>query len=312
MKAGKKKTEKKKSTGQRKSPAQTGTSKSRANSPQPGDTMGKDLLQFRDSSIADSPDTTWSRLKSLTAARIALGRAGASQPTQAMLSFQLDHSRARDAIYSDLDTSSMEDALKKSGLSVTHLQSQAADRSQYLKRPDLGRKLSESSTARLKKLAGKRKLASGTESNYDIVFVIADGLSARAVQDHAARFIEIFQTLNRDESYRIGPVCIVEQGRVAIGDPIGEILNASLVAVLIGERPGLSSPDSMGLYLTYSPRIGTTDERRNCISNIRPQGLPLTEGAKRFQYMARQSLTRKLSGVFLKDDRKAGISDHSE
>ncbi len=206
----------------------------------------------------------------------------------------------------------IQEIIKKSGLSVTHLQSQATDRSQYLKRPDLGRKLSEPSTARLKKLAGKTKSPSPGASRYDIVFVIADGLSARAVQDHAVRFIEHFQTLSSVDSFRIGPVCIVEQGRVAIGDPIGEILKASLVALLIGERPGLSSPDSMGLYMTYSPRIGTTDERRNCISNIRPQGLPLPEAAKRFQYLVRQSLTRRLSGVFLKDDRKAEISEHSK
>ena len=270
-------------------------------------------LQFsRVSEFVQKPDPSWSRLKDFTAARIALGRTGSSQTTASLLSFQLDHSRARDAIYSTLDVQRLQNGLSRTGCSTLLLRSRAEHRSQYLRRPDLGRQLDKASIELIKKEAAKAKASGTQEFQYDLLFVIVDGLSARAVHDHSIGFIESFQELTKShkDEFRTGPVCIVEQGRVAIGDPIGEALNASLVAVLIGERPGLSSPDSMGLYMTYSPRIGTTDERRNCISNIRPEGLPLLEAARRFQYLARQALQRQLSGVFLKDKSVASLEGH--
>lgn len=268
------------------------------------DSPGDQLRSASRNEFVEKSGETWTELKSLTAARIALGRSGASQPTSAMLSFQLDHSRARDAIHSSMDATGLQDDLQKIGLHCLKLSSEAGHRSLYLKRPDLGRKLNYASKQSLKDHLELEKAPTDSGFRFDIVFVIADGLSARAVQDHSVSFISAFQNLlqNEKKDLRIGPVCIVEQGRVAIGDPVGEILNSALVAVLIGERPGLSSPDSMGLYMTYAPRSGTTDERRNCISNIRPEGLQIQDAVRRFFYLATQSMNRALSGVFLKDD----------
>tara|TARA_Y100001937_G_scaffold62768_1_gene86119 strand:- start:18598 stop:19578 length:981 start_codon:yes stop_codon:yes gene_type:complete len=278
----------------------------------------------------------WIELKQFTAARIALGRTGHSQRTKDLLRFQLDHSMARDAIHGQLDVTALESDLSSLNLPIIRLKSSARDRNEYLKRPDLGRKLSPDSRNTLEEYAKRfqsparssetppkdkesqalrnSKENKGTPKRGEsivehtaqgqpertIVFVIADGLSARAVQENAAPFLEAYTEIAGRTGP--GPLCIVEQGRVAIGDPIGEILGAAMVVVLIGERPGLSSPDSMGLYMTYEPRAGTTDESRNCISNIRPDGLPPREAAKRFHYLSSRSLSRKLSGVFLKDD----------
>src|SRR5579863_10127930 len=195
------------------------------------------------------------RLRDYTSARVELGRAGSSLPTRALLEFQLAHARARDAVHLPLAVQSLVLELKQRNIPSITLASEAPNRSEYLKRPDLGRRLAQESRQRLV----------GMSSEYDAAFVIADGLSSLAVHRHAVPLLDL---LLRDLDWRVAPVAIVEQGRVAIGDEIGELLGARMVVVLIGERPGLSSPDSMGAYLTWQPRLGRTDAERNCISNI--------------------------------------------
>lgn len=195
------------------------------------------------------------QLRDLTTARIALGRAGHSLPTNELLAFQLAHAKARDAVWCALDTSFVTNF---STASVLRLHSAARDRLEYLRRPDLGRRLSSASAEQI------------IRGEWDAVIVIADGLSATAVHHHATIVVEhLLAILN---TWRIAPVCVVEQGRVAIGDEIGERIGAAMSLVLLGERPGLSSPDSLGAYLTWAPRVGRTDAERNCISNIRSPG----------------------------------------
>jgi ethanolamine ammonia-lyase small subunit len=184
------------------------------------------------------------------------------------------------------------------GLSTLHLHSQAATRHKYLKRPDHGRRLSDDSAAYLQDYAGL----------YDIVIVLADGLSATAINDHAPGLLKELLPKLAASGYKLAPICLAEQARVAIGDDIGGILNARLSLVLIGERPGLSSADSMGAYLTYQPVLGLTDESRNCISNIRPQGLKNKPAAHKIYYLILEAFKRKLSGVALKDN--AGLLNH--
>ena len=200
------------------------------------------------------------RLRDYTPARVELGRAGASLPTRALLEFQLAHAKARDAVHLPLAVKSLAVELKQKGIASITLASSARDRDEYLKRPDLGRRLSEN----------RANDWLPCVADYDAAFVIADGLSALAVHRHAVPLLDL---LLHDLDWRIAPVAIVEQGRVAIGDEIGEILGARVTVVLIGERPGLSSPDSLGAYLTWQPRPGRTDAERNCVSNIRAEGL---------------------------------------
>jgi ethanolamine ammonia-lyase small subunit len=250
--------------------------------------------------MADSitrPDP-WQALRRFTAARIALGHTGVSQPTSAQLDFQLAHARARDAVHQALDTASLARALAAAwpGASpVLQLHSAAENRNVYLQRPDLGRRLDAPSRAAI---ASQR----AEEAPYDLAMVFADGLSARAVAQNAPPFLQALQARLAPETWTLAPLAIVEQGRVAVGDEVGELLGARLVVVLIGERPGLSSPDSMGLYLTWAPRVGLTDERRNCISNVRPAGLGALEAAGRLHYLLTQARARQLSGVGLKDE----------
>jgi ethanolamine ammonia-lyase small subunit len=241
--------------------------------------------------MSDTHDL-WQRLRALTAARVALGNAGASIPTCAWLDFQLDYARARDSVHHALATSSFIDELKEKGYDALPLHSAAADRASYLRRPDLGRVLDDRSGKQLMKKS--RQL---TET--DVAIVIADGLSALAVERHAIELLDqVIPSLMKDELV-IAPLVIVEEGRVAIGDQIGEILGARIAIVLIGERPGLSSPDSLGVYLTYAPRRGRTDAERNCISNIRPEGLSYDAAASTLLNLIHQSLKRQLSGVAL-------------
>ena len=231
-------------------------------------------------------------LRAATPARIFLPRAGVALRTHANLQFQLDHAEARDAVHERLDVEALIEALRSRGLEVLRLASAAPDRKTYLLRPDLGRELDEASRARLARSAG----------DYDIVFVIADGLSARAISSHAIALLEEAIPAFQPASWKLAPVVVVEQGRVAIGDEIGEILGAGLVAVLIGERPGLSSPDSLGVYLTFAPRVGRNDAERNCLSNIRLQGMSYSEAAQRLFYLCGEARRRKLTGVELKDE----------
>jgi len=229
------------------------------------------------------------RLRDYTMARVELGRAGLSVPTRALLEFQLAHAKARDAVHLPLAVNSLVLELKQKGLPSIALASAARDRNEYLRRPDLGRRLSVDSRERLAAL----------RADYDAAFVIADGLSALAVHRHAVPLLEL---LLRDLDWRIAPVGIVEQGRVAIGDEIGELLGARMVVVLIGERPGLSSPDSLGAYLTWQPCLGRTDAERNCISNIRAEGLSYAAAAHKLQFLMNESQRLKLSGVQLKEN----------
>jgi ethanolamine ammonia-lyase small subunit len=249
--------------------------------------------------MSDSPHIVanpWEALRALTQARIALGRAGVSVPTAPQLAFQLAHARARDAVHQRLDVEALAAALARTGLASTIVHSACPDRATYLQRPDLGRRLDAASRARL------------PQSGCDLALVVADGLSALAIEQNAAPFLaQLHGGLARD-GWHCAPVIIAEQGRVAIGDDIGAALGARAVVVLIGERPGLSSPDSMGLYLTWAPKVGLPDAARNCISNVRPAGLSYPQAASRLLYLLGQARARGLSGVALKDESEARAS----
>ncbi|HKE27811.1 MAG TPA: ethanolamine ammonia-lyase subunit EutC [Bryobacteraceae bacterium] len=225
-------------------------------------------------------------LKSLTPARVTLGRSGHSLTTAELLRFDLDHARARDAVHEALDSG----WLKHPHIEVA---SAALDRRRYLLRPDLGRQLSPESAARL---------ASG---DYDAAIVIADGLSAPAIHHHAAPFLDMLLPRLKEEQWRLAPLVVVRQARVAIADEIAHRLGARMAVILIGERPGLTSPDSLGIYLTWEPRPArTTDAERNCISNVRPEGLPYPLAAHKLLFLMHESRRRRLSGVSLKESAK--------
>lgn len=238
----------------------------------------------------------WLVLRQFTSARIALGRSGSSLPTAPLLEFQLAHARARDAVHLPFDAARIEAQLRQIEIEALHVHSAAPSRESYLQRPDLGRRLDLPSRALLKSRA-----ESGA-SGYDAVLVVADGLSALAVHSHAIAVLELAHRALVDGGWRIAPVVIAEQSRVALGDEIGELLRASQVAILIGERPGLSSADSLGIYLTHAPRIGCHDAQRNCISNIRPDGgLNYTLAAHKLVYLMTEAQRLQLTGVVLKD-----------
>lgn len=236
----------------------------------------------------------WQGLKRFTSARIALGRAGTSLPTRAHLDFQLCHARARDAIHIPLDRDALIAELNRAGMQVLRLHSRAADRRIYLQRPDLGRRLDADSADRLRHYAGSQQAP-------DVALVVADGLSSTAVQAHAAPLLAELAARLADDGLTASPVCLVEQGRVAVGDEVGELLQATMVVLLIGERPGLSTADSLGIYFTRAPRVGLTDASRNCISNIRAGGLSPQQAAQRLQWLLRESQRLGCSGVRLKD-----------
>ncbi|WP_043833121.1 ethanolamine ammonia-lyase subunit EutC [Muricoccus aerilatus] len=241
--------------------------------------------------MADAPvQDPWARLRAATRARIGLGLTGDALPLREVLDFQMAHALARDAVHTPLDGKALEAALRPHP--VLHARSMAPDRSTYLRRPDLGRRLSPESL----------DLSEG--ASCDVAFVLADGLSATAVQRHAA---PVFHAcLERLAGWRIAPAVIATQARVALGDEIGARLGARLVAVLIGERPGLSVPDSLGIYLTYEPRTGRRDSERNCISNIHAAGGLAPElAAAKLAWLMREALARKLTGTGLKDDVEA-------
>ncbi len=229
----------------------------------------------------------WARLRAATPARIGLGRAGDGLPTRAMLDFQLAHARARDAVHAPFEPERV--AADLAGLETVRVRSMAGDRTTFLQRPDLGRRLDPDDAAAL------------PPGPFDAVFVVVDGLSATAVHGHAAPFLRA--VLDRLPGWRIGPVVLASQARVALGDSVGERMGASLVALLIGERPGLSASDSLGVYVTYGPRVGRLDSERNCISNIRPpDGLSYAAAADKLAWLMTEARARKLTGVGLKDD----------
>lgn len=240
-----------------------------------------------------SESDPWARLARLTPARIGLGRAGAALPTAEVLRFALDHARARDAVHAALDTDALEAALAALGHDVLHAESAARDRPTYLRRPDLGRRLSDPSRARL---------AARDRASVDLAILVADGLSAAAVQAHAAPLLAALAPGIARAGWSLAPVVVARQGRVALGDEVGELLRARMVVVLLGERPGLSSPDSLGVYLTHVPRPGRSDAERNCISNIRPAGLSYELAAFKLAWLVAEALRLGLTGVALKDE----------
>lgn len=228
--------------------------------------------------------------KKATKARINLGNKGSALPTKEMLSFQLDHAMAKDAVLTELHTQNLESLLQEMGIETLFVQSKARTREEYLKRPDLGRSLNENSEKAIVNQKCKPELA----------IILADGLSSAAIQNHAVPFLQYFLPQIQDLNYN--NIYIATQARVALADEIGQLLQAKASVILIGERPGLSSPNSMGIYLTFNPKIGTTDEKRNCISNIHSSGLSLNLAASKLHYLLRESFKRKLSGVNLKDE----------
>ena len=243
---------------------------------------------------------SWDSLKQFTPARIALGRAGISLTTRASLDFQLAHALARDAVNIPIDFSELGLGLSLMGLESLTLNTQAENQQHYLQRPDLGRMLSDSALACLQQ---------STPHLADAVIVVADGLSSKAIDHHALPFLTLL--LPQLQGYRLAPVCLVKHGRVAIGDAIAEHYAARLCIVLIGERPGLSSPDSMGIYFTYQARAKlSTDADRNCISNIHSNGLSYEQALKKLIFLITEAEKLKLTGVNLKDETTEMTTDN--
>lgn len=251
-----------------------------------------------DSNIIENP---WALLKDYTDARIGLGRSGVSIPTFHSLAFQLAHAQAQDAVHLPLDVENIVEQLFINDInketSPILLHSQAINRTTYLQRPDLGRRLDKNSSEILK------KIKANDNTFYDLSIVIVDGLSSLAIKENAINFIKKLMTALKEDKqkWNLSPFSIVQQGRVAVGDEVGELLKAKISIVLIGERPGLSSPDSLGLYLTWNPKVGLSDASRNCISNIRSEGLSYEEAVKKTMYLLKESRRLELSGVNLKD-----------
>ncbi len=237
----------------------------------------------------------WTQLKKFTQARIALGRVGSSLPTKEVLEFGLAHAMARDAVHLPLDVDTLEAGIQSQGFNTIQVHSRAPDRASYLLRPDWGRSLDENSLSILGDY--KKKLV----QQVDLLIVVGDGLSSLAVSRHVQPVLEELRNA-LPMQWKLGPVVIASQARVAISDEIGQALGARMVAMLIGERPGLSSPDSLGLYLTYSPKRGSSDADRNCISNVRPEGLHYAAAAKKLVWLAKEASRLKVSGVMLKDE----------
>lgn len=233
----------------------------------------------------------WTHLKAYTRARIALGRTGGSMPTDEVLRFGYAHAMARDAVHLPLDFEAFCSALHQSGFETLQVRSAAPDRPTYLLRPDLGRRLDESSQAELRQQGCK---------GCDLLLVVGDGLSSLAIKNHAQPLLEEIRRI-MPPAWKVGPVVVARQARVALGDDIGALLEARVVVMLIGERPGLSSPDSLGVYLTYAPQVGRQDAERNCISNVRPEGLDYAAAARKTVWLVQEAMKLRLSGIGLKD-----------
>jgi ethanolamine ammonia-lyase small subunit len=236
-------------------------------------------------------------LRQLTPARVGLGRAGASLPTQALLEFTLDHARARDAVHAQLDVAAVISGLDALGLETLAVSSLAGDRKDYLRRPDLGRKLDARSQDLL---AGRHRRAC------DVAIVVGDGLSSLAVTGHAIELVRRLLVRLASAGLGVGPAVVATGARVALGDEIGALVGARMAVMLIGERPGLSAPDSLGAYLTFAPRPELTDADRNCVSNIHAAGLGYDEAAFKIAWLVREGLARQVTGVALKDESGGG------
>lgn len=255
----------------------------------------------------------WDKLREFTSARIALGRSGNSVPTDELLSFQLDHAQAMDAVHCSLNVDSLVAQLSDSYSILEQtleppvvVSSKVTDRFMYLQRPDLGRQLNDASWQKLEAISKEHN------AELDLAIVVADGLSSVAIQNHAVPVISRLVSLmsaDDDHQWNLAPIAVVNQGRVAVGDDVGECFNAKAVLVLIGERPGLTSPDSMGMYLTWGAKRGSKDSDRNCISNVRPQGLNYDDACQRAFYLLKEARKLQLSGVNLKD--RSAIDEES-
>ena len=232
-------------------------------------------------------------LRDLTPARVGLGRAGASLPTKALLEFTLDHARARDAVHAAFDVSALIAGLGGLGMPAVEVSSQAGNRKDYLRRPDLGRRLDP---------ASRKLLAGGNGGPCRLALVVGDGLSPTAVKAHAIELVRNLIPLLAADGIEIGAAAVASGARVALGDEVGAILGARMLVMLVGERPGLSAPDSLGAYLTFAPRAGLTDAERNCVSNIHGSGLGYDEAAFRIAWLVREGLARQTTGVALKDE----------
>lgn len=239
--------------------------------------------------VASDP---WTHLKAFTRARIALGRSGTSMPTQEVLNFAYAHAMARDAVHAPLDVENFCEKLQAAGFDTLQVQSAVPDRASYLLRPDLGRRLD---------VASVNRLQDDSRKGCDVALVVGDGLSSLAVSSHALAVLQALRTVF-PPYWSIAPVVVATQARVALSDHVGELLQARLVVMLVGERPGLTSPDSLGIYITYEPRVGRQDAERNCISNVRPEGLNYLDAARKTGWLVGEALRLKLSGVALKDE----------
>lgn len=243
----------------------------------------------------------WLRLGRRTPARIAIGRAGVSLPTREVLSFGLAHARARDAVHMPFDRAMLAAGLGDLGQRSILVRSLASDRSVYLARPDWGRRLDD--------VSRKRLTDASQAGPVDVALMIGDGLSAQSVLRHAPTLLQAVLPMLERLGVSVSPVVLAEGARVALGDDVGACLGAKLVIVLIGERPGLSASDSLGVYITYEPRPGRTDAERNCISNVRPQGLPPKQAAHNLAWLVEAALARGHTGVMLKDNSELALPD---
>ena len=248
--------------------------------------MTKLALQQQDDRMPD--------LKEMTDARVALGRHGSGVPTRASLAFLLDHARAREAVWTAIDRTDIAKQLADLGIETLSVDSRARERSDYVRRPDLGRQLSKESMQTLES-------AVRPDTGYDVVVVVADGLSSSAVAINAVPLLQELLPRLQTQGLILGPVVLASQARVALADPVGETLGARLTIMLVGERPGLSAADSLGAYITYAPKSGTPDSERNCVSNIRDGGLPLSAAAETITQLVSDISRTAVSGVALKD-----------
>lgn len=242
----------------------------------------------KNTNIAEDP---LHHLRQFTSARIALGSIGVAIPIKEVLQFRLAHAHARDAVYAQLNEAKLLEQLQQFNLPVYTLHSKATNRENYLQQPGLGRQLSEAAVQQLQ-----------DSSAADITIILADGLSATAINKHAVPLMEILLPMLQQAGFTIAPISLVQQGRVAVGDEVASLLKAKFSILLIGERPGLSSPDSLGAYLTYMPKPGLTDERRNCVSNVHAGGLDLNVAAEKILYLTTAAFRLQYSGVSLKDN----------
>ena len=261
-----------------------------------------DAVPVASGPVAGLANDPWLNLRRFTAARIALGRAGGSQRTETVLDFRLSHARARDAVLAPFDPATVAASLDAAGLATGTLATAVPDRRAYLLRPDLGRQLDDASRSRLDALAAAPGFAPP-----DLVIIVSDGLAAQAAERHAATVILPLAAELRTTGWRLAPICLVPLARVKLQDEIGTALGARFSLMLLGERPGLGAPDSLGAYLTARPAPERVDADRNCVSNIRPEGLPPAQAAAKLAWLLRESARTGLSGVALKDDQPAAL-----